>query len=161
MTEREKMLAGQLYAYSDELGDMSIQAKLKMRAFNDAPPDDEELRIALLKDLFGKTGEKIWIEQPLHVDHGVYTEIGEQFYANFNLVILDSAPVKIGDRVMFGPNVALYTATHPLDAHTRNVLRLEYARRDHRRRRGHRRGQRRDEGHTAARAGVRESLPGD
>ncbi|MEA4911911.1 MAG: sugar O-acetyltransferase [Oscillospiraceae bacterium] len=127
MTEKEKMLAGQLYRCDDELNRLSLEAKCRLREFNDTPPDDTARRIELLRRFFKSTGDDIWIEQPLYCDYGIFTEIGDHFYANANLTILDSAPVKIGAHVMFGPNVSLYTATHTLDHKTRNLDRLEYA----------------------------------
>ncbi|MEA5050709.1 MAG: sugar O-acetyltransferase [Oscillospiraceae bacterium] len=128
MTEKEKMLAGQLYSAADgELQQLSLEAKRRLRAYNSAPPDDEALRSSLLRAFFKKTGADIWIEPPFYCDYGVFTEIGERFYANVNLTILDSAPVVIGDDVMFGPNVSLFTATHTLDFRTRSGLGLELA----------------------------------
>ena len=80
----------------------------------------------LLKRLLGKTGENLIIEPPFACDYGYNIEVGENFYANVNLVILDGAKVRIGDNAFIAPNVGIYTAGHPLDASDRNKG-LEYA----------------------------------
>ena len=85
-----------------------------------------EKRIILLKKLLGKTKEKLHIEQPFMCDYGYNIEIGDNFYANHNLLILDANKVKFGDNVFIGPNCGFYTASHPLDYPTRNKD-LEYA----------------------------------
>lgn len=74
----------------------------------------------LLKTLFGKTGERLWIEQPFHCDYGWNIELGEHFYANYNLTILDVGKVTIGKNVMCAPNVAIYTAGHPVHPQSRS-----------------------------------------
>lgn len=80
----------------------------------------------LLKKLLGKTGENLIVEPPFTCDYGYNIEVGENFYANVNLVILDGAKVRIGDNAFIAPNVGIYTAGHPLDASDRNKG-LEYA----------------------------------
>lgn len=77
--------------------------------------------------MLGKTGKKYWIEPPFQCDYGYNIEIGENFYSNHNLIILDPAKVTFGDNVFIGPNCGFYTPEHPIDAQTRN-LGLEYAR---------------------------------
>lgn len=81
----------------------------------------------LLKSFLGKTGNNLIIEPPFACDYGYNIEVGENFYANVNLVILDGAKVCIGDNAFIAPNVGIYTAGHPLDAEQRNRG-LEYAR---------------------------------
>ncbi|MBQ1389094.1 MAG: sugar O-acetyltransferase [Clostridia bacterium] len=128
MTEKEKMLAGLMYDSDDkELFDARQQAKIKCRHFNTIPPENRAERVAALKDLLGKTGEKVWIEQPFLCDYGTFIEVGEKFYANYNLVILDCAKVIIGDNVFIGPNVGIYTAAHPIVASQRNFRASEFA----------------------------------
>lgn len=78
--------------------------------FNRLPPDARAERTALLRGLFGRTGEHLHIEEPFHCDLGYNIEVGEWFYANYNCVILDVCRVTIGDNVMFAPNVAIYAA---------------------------------------------------
>lgn len=122
MIEREKMLAGIAYnAFDDELKEARIRAKLLCRKFNTLPPDDESGRVNALRELLGKCGENVWIEQPFLCDYGDNIEVGENFYANYNLVVLDCAKVTIGDNVFIAPNVGIYTAAHPIVAAQRNT----------------------------------------
>ena len=81
--------------------------------------------MGFLKELFGSTGEKIWIEPPFHCDYGCHVSVGEGFYANYDCIILDVCPVTIGERVLLGPRVCIYTAAHPMDAAVR-ATGLEY-----------------------------------
>ncbi|MGI6069123.1 MAG: sugar O-acetyltransferase [Blautia sp.] len=121
MTQKERMLAELLYRPDDaELVKGRHDCRVLCHQLNLLHPDQEEERVRLLKEIFGKTGENIWIESPFFVDYGSNTEIGETFYANANCVILDTAKVTIGKNVMLGPNVGIYTAGHPLDADQRN-----------------------------------------
>ena len=121
MTEREKMLAGMTYdAFDDDLKEARIRAKLLCRKFNDLFPDEVEKRTELLKELLGKTGKNIWVEQPFLCDYGDNIEVGDNFYANYNLVVLDCAKVTIGDNAFIAPNVVIYTAAHPIVAEQRN-----------------------------------------
>ncbi len=94
--------------------------------YNNLRPAQEVERQALLKGLLGKTGKQFLIEQPFYCDYGYNIEIGENFYANVNCVILDGAKVRFGDNVFIAPNCGFYTAGHPLDATQRNKG-LEYA----------------------------------
>lgn len=115
-SEREKMLAGELYLASDEeLREARLRARGLVKAFNDSEPTDAKRRADLLSKLLGAVGEGAEIEPPFHCDYGVNIRIGERFFANFGCVILDCAEVSIGARVIFAPYVQLYTATHPLD----------------------------------------------
>ena len=90
------------------------------RKFNDLFPDEVEKRTELLKELLGKTGKIIWVEQPFLCDYGDNIEVGDNFYANYNLVVLDCAKVTIGDNAFIAPNVGIYTAAHPIVAEQRN-----------------------------------------
>lgn len=81
--------------------------------------------VALEKELFGKTGEHIYVNPPLHVDYGRHVEIGENFYANMDCIFLDVNKIKIGDNVMVGPRVSFFTAGHPTDAEIR-ITDLEF-----------------------------------
>ncbi|RMG68299.1 MAG: sugar O-acetyltransferase [Bacteroidetes bacterium] len=117
MTEREKMLAGELYVAADpELVAMRRQARDLIFSFNRTAPGEIEQREGLLRQLFGKIGPQFEIEPPFHCDYGCHIYAGDQFFMNFNCVILDVNTVHIGDQVMFGPNVQIYTASHPLEA---------------------------------------------
>ena len=117
MTEREKMCSGQWYWPGDEeLTAARRRAADLCRRANLLPPDREEERMELLRPLFAKTGAEFYINPSFCCDYGFHITLGEDFYANYNLVILDCAPVTFGDRVMVGPNCAFYTPIHPMDA---------------------------------------------
>lgn len=121
MTEREKMLAEMPYDPTDkELVEMRAYARKMCKEFNDCNPEDETKREKILKDLFGSTGNSIYMEPTFRCDYGKNIHVGESFYANFNCVILDVAEVIIGKNCMIAPNVAIYTATHPIDPVERN-----------------------------------------
>ena len=125
-TEREKMLAGELYDPSDpELSALQLRVRKLVRAYNAADEEDTQERNALLRAMFGSCGEDIHCEPPIRFDYGVHTTVGEHFFSNFNLVILDCAPVKIGRQCFFGPNVTIAPPCHPLLACDRNMRRAE------------------------------------
>lgn len=128
-SEKEKMLRGEIYDanYDPELIKERTRCKVMCRRYNDIQPDCLEERAALLRSLLGKTGKTFLVEQPFYCDYGYNIEIGENFYSNVNLVILDGAKVKFGDNVFIAPNCGFHTAGHPLDASRRNAG-LEYAR---------------------------------
>lgn len=128
-SEKEKMLRGEIYDanYDPELIKERTRCKMMCRRYNDIQPDCLEERAALLRSLLGKTGKTFLVEQPFYCDYGYNIEIGENFYSNVNLVILDGAKVKFGDNVFIAPNCGFHTAGHPLDAIRRNAG-LEYAR---------------------------------
>lgn len=116
-SEKEKMLAGELYLASDaQLAAERLQCRQLLRAFNDSDPADEDGRRRTLARLFGRVGENTVIEPPFFCDYGGNISIGARFYASFQCVILDPGQVEIGDDVFLGPAVQIYTATHPLDA---------------------------------------------
>ena len=128
MTEWEKMCAGQLYdAEVPELREMRLRAARLCHQLSLLSPAEEEARRELLRELLGKTGDRFTITPGFHCDYGSNITLGEDFYANYNCVILDCAPVTFGDHVFIAPNCGFYTAGHPLDAPTRNAG-LEYAR---------------------------------
>ena len=127
MSEQENMISGQLYNSTDEkLSEQRIKAKKLCRKYNNLEPDNYEERKSILKKLLGKTKENFWIEPNFWCDYGYNIEIGENFYSNHNLVILDPAKVTFGDNVFIAPNCGFYTAGHPIDAELRNQL-LEFA----------------------------------
>ena len=116
MNEKEKMIAGLIYNPSDsELFYDRMNAKTICQKYNQISPKELETRKNIIKKLFGKTGEHIYIEPNFFCDYGYNIEAGEHFYANHNLVILDCAKVKFGSHVMIGPNCGFYTAAHPID----------------------------------------------
>ena len=118
MTEKEKMLAGQMYDASDpELAALRHQARIYRDQVNREL--DSAKRNQLMKEWLGKTGEHFHVETPVTLDYCCHISVGERFYANFNWTVLDTCPVTIGDNAMLGPNVQFYTALHPLDAQER------------------------------------------
>ena len=127
MNEKEKMLSGLLYDanYDKALIDERIKCKSLCYEYNNLSPDKTEKRKELIKQILGST-KNFLIEQPFQCDYGYNISIGENFYANHNLIILDPGKVEFGDNVFIGPNCAFYTPEHPLDAETRNKG-LEYA----------------------------------
>lgn len=115
-TEREKMLAGELYrATDDELVSKRNAARRLMDAYNATTVDEPEMRGALLKRLFGRVGTPVEIEPPFYCDYGHNIYAGAGLYMNFGCVVLDCNEVRIGDKVLFGPYVQVYTAYHPTD----------------------------------------------
>ena len=122
MCEKEKMLNGQLYNAADDEELVYDRQKCKNLCFeyNNLKPDRVEERQVLIKKIIAKTGQNFLIEQPFMCDYGYNIEIGENFYSNHNLIILDCARVTFGNNVFLGPNCAFYTAGHPLDFQTRN-----------------------------------------
>lgn len=129
LTEKEKCRRGELYDanYDAELIRERQICKDILYEYNRLPPSEIGHREAVLRKLFGKTGESFLIEQPFYCDYGYNVEIGEKFYANVNCVILDEAKVTFGDNVFVAPNCGFYTAGHPFDVEQRNRG-LEYAR---------------------------------
>jgi maltose O-acetyltransferase len=126
-SEKEKMLAGELYDSQDaQLVAERRRARLLLKAFNDSSDDQAEERERILRELIGAAGEGLWIEPPFYCDYGSNITVGDRVYFNFNCVVLDVAPVRIGSRVLFGPLVQIYTATHPMGAAERRKG-LEYA----------------------------------
>lgn len=126
-TEKEKMLKGELYDASDpQLAAERRQARLLMKEFNDSRDNEPDLRTGILKKLIGSAGNELWIEPPFYCDYGSNIRVGDKVFFNFNCVVLDVMPVTIGSNVLFGPNVQIYTATHPLEWEVRAKW-LEFA----------------------------------
>ncbi len=123
MTQKERMLAGQLYLVDEELAAEMRHTVGVLRQFNSEP--EPEVRAALLRGLLGGTGRSFKIEPPFRCDYGSHIYLGENFYANYELIVLDQCDVRFGDNVMLGPRVSLFSACHPLDADIRNTG-LEY-----------------------------------
>lgn len=118
-TEKEKMIRGEFYRPDDkQLVKERTTAHFKAQEFNRADTDKE--RQAVIKELFGTTGDRITVEPTFRVDYGYNIHVGEKFYANFNCVCLDVCPINIGKNAMLGPGVSLVTPEHPLEAEARN-----------------------------------------
>ena len=110
------MLAGELYNPLDQqLSDERLKARQLIKKLNDSGEEETEVRYSILKELIPNAGEGLWLQPPFYCDYGSNIFIGEKVFFNFNCVVLDVAQVTIGSRTLFGPNVQIYTATHPLD----------------------------------------------
>jgi maltose O-acetyltransferase len=121
-TEREKMLAGEMYDPLDsELVAARTQARDLCQALNATREGDADERRRLLVDLFGAGGDDVWMQPPFFCDYGRHIVLGRRVFFNFNCVVLDVCPVRIGDFTLFGPSVQIYTATHPLEAELRRT----------------------------------------
>ena len=119
-TEKQKMLAGELYRASDtELVSERQKARRLTRLYNSTTEEEMERRSQILRELFGTVGSSIDIEPPFYCDYGYNIHAGDGFYMNFGCVILDCCPVHIGEKVLCGPSVQIYTATHPTDPELR------------------------------------------
>jgi len=127
MSEKEKMISGQMYDATDaQLDRERLAAQELYFRFNNLPPSCDKERLEILKKLLGKFGKNSFIRSTFYCDYGYNIEIGDNFYANHNLTILDCAKVKFGDYVFIAPNCGFYCAAHPIDAKERNAL-FEYA----------------------------------
>jgi maltose O-acetyltransferase len=121
-TEKEKILAGELYNAADPIiVKERTNARRLTRLFNQTEETEEKRRTELLKELLRSTGEKFYIEPVFRCDYGYNIKVGENFYANFDCVILDVCEVKIGDNYFMAPGVHIYTAGHPLHPEERNA----------------------------------------
>ncbi|MDR6726278.1 maltose O-acetyltransferase [Paenibacillus amylolyticus] len=115
-TEKQKMLAGELYNAADpQLSQEREQIRRMTRLYNQTTESDGEIRVKMLKEMLGSTGEYLYMEPNIHFDYGYNIHVGNHFYTNFNCTILDVCEVRIGDHCLMGPDVHIYTATHPLD----------------------------------------------
>lgn len=114
MTEKEKMLAGELYDYGDaELLALWHRAKDLARDYNLTNSSDTKRKSELLNELLGKVGNQLWITPPFHVDYGCNIYFGNNCEVNMNCTFLDDNKIIIGDNVLIAPNVQIYTAYHP------------------------------------------------
>lgn len=117
----EQMMSGERYdATHPDLVERLVMVRELIREFNDLCPSDLEGQQTLLREILGSCGKSFHFNQPFRCDYGCNIHIGENFFANFNLTILDEAEVRMGDNVFIGPNVSIYTACHPLEAEERN-----------------------------------------
>ena len=121
-SERDKMLAGELY---DPLDSNLVTARNRARdlcqILNATREADQDARRRILKELFGTGGDSVWMQPPFFCDYGSNIELGDRVFFNFNCVVLDVCPVRIGDYTLFGPAVQVYTATHPFNAQLRRT----------------------------------------
>lgn len=127
MTEREKMLSGELYlATEQDLMESLAKTKDMCWEYNNLRPSLEKERNEMLRKILGQADEDTFIVQPFYCDYGTQIKVGKRFFANFNFVVLDEAYVTIGDDCFIGPNVSIYTACHSTNPEERNT-RQEWA----------------------------------
>ena len=125
-TEKEKMLAGELYNAEDsQLKSERRNARLHLKNYNESTDEQILLRKEILRELIGGYARGLYIEPPFYCDYGSNISVGEKVYFNFNCVVLDVNKVTIGSNTKFGPNVQIYAATHPMEAQARTEG-LEY-----------------------------------
>jgi len=126
-TEKQQMLTGQLYNASDpELVNERRRARVLLKQLNNSGEENPEYRRQTLNELIPEQGALLWIEPPFYCDYGTNIRVGNKVYFNFNCTILDVMQVSIGNNVLFGPNVQIYTAMHPINWKER-ATGLEYA----------------------------------
>ncbi len=127
-TNRERMLAGDLYIADDpESGRRAQRAVRLAAAYHRAAVEDEAAARPLLEEMIGELGQDAFVKPPLFVDYGEHISIGARTFVNYNLAALDVAPITIGEDCLLGPNVQLLTPTHPIDPRPRRD-KLEAAR---------------------------------
>ena len=125
-TEKDKMLAGEFYDPLDpQLVQERLKARLLIQRLNDTREDETEERLSILEELIPQAGQGLWLQPPFYCDYGSNIKLGEKVFFNFNCVILDVAEVVIGSRTLFGPNVQIYTATHPMN-HAERAAGVEF-----------------------------------
>lgn len=115
-TEKEKMLRGEWYMALDaELSADRRKARLLTKRLNDSSDEESGLRMQLLQELIPQQGANLWIEPPFYCDYGYNILVGDGVFFNFNCTLLDVMPITIGNAVLIGPSVQIYTAMHPND----------------------------------------------
>jgi maltose O-acetyltransferase len=119
-SERQKMLDGELYDPMDpELAEARARARDLCQDLNATREGQPEERRRILRELFGRGGDTVWMQPPFFCDYGTNIELGERVFFNFNCVVLDVCRVRVGDFTLFGPAVQIYTPMHPFDAELR------------------------------------------
>lgn len=122
MTERDKMLASELYDPLDaELVTGRKRARDLCWNLNATRDLDEQLRRQIMQSLFAAGGESVWLQPPFYCDYGANIYLGERVFFNFNCIVLDVCEVRVGNFTLFGPAVQIYTATHPMNAALRRT----------------------------------------
>ena len=120
MTEREKMLAGEMYdPFDPDLVAGRTRARDLCQTLNATRESDQDARRRVLSALFGTGGDSVWMQPPFFCDYGANIELGERVFFNFNCIVLDVCRVRIGDYTLFGPAVQIYTPMHPFNAEQR------------------------------------------
>lgn len=122
MNDLERMIAGEAYLASNHaVSEKYKKTKDITRLYNLTTDQEENKRVEIINSLFGKIGKNFHIEPPFRCDYGFNIEVGENFYANYECIILDICKVNIGDNVFLGPRVSIYTAAHPISAKIRST----------------------------------------
>lgn len=127
LTEKEKMIAGELYnPLDEELINDRVRTRLLLKQLNELREDESQHRIRIVKDLLPNAEQGLWLQPPFYCDYGYNMHLGEKVFFNFNCVVLDVCPVTIGSRTLIGPNVQIYTAMHPMN-HEERASGVEFA----------------------------------
>jgi maltose O-acetyltransferase len=122
MTEKQKMLSGELYdGFDAELLQERSCTRRLLALYNATATEDRDRRAELLRELLGTTGDGVWIEPPFQCDYGSNIHLGNGVFMNFNCVILDCHEVRIGDRTLIAPAVQIYAGFHPTDPEVRKT----------------------------------------
>ena len=116
---KERMLRGEPYRVDDELRADYARAQALLERFNASPNADRAGRDAILRELLGQLGEGVLIRPPFHCDYGTQISIGSGTFVNFDCVMLDAAPIRIGEACQIATKVQLLTATHPIEPEPR------------------------------------------
>lgn len=123
MNTKERMKSGKLYFCTDEeIAREQLKCLDRLYDFNQTRPSEMPKRMALLKEILAEVGENCYVEPPLHANWGINTHFGNNVYANFNLTLVDDTDIYIGDSVLFGPNVVIAVAGHPVEPELRRKV---------------------------------------
>ena len=123
MNAKERMKSGKIYFCTDEeLAKEQLRRLDRLYDFNRTRPSEMPKRMALLKEILAEVGENCYVEPPLHANWGCHTHFGNNVYANFNLTLVDDTDIYVGDGVLFGPNVVVAVAGHPVDPDLRRKV---------------------------------------
>ena len=123
MNAKERMKSGKIYFCTDEeLAKEQLRRLDRLYDFNQTRPSEMPKRMALLKEILAEVGENCYVEPPLHSNCGCHTHFGNNVYANFNLTLVDDTDIYVGDGVLFGPNVVVAVARHPVDPDLRRKV---------------------------------------
>lgn len=123
MNAKEQMKSGKIYFCTDEeLAKEQLRCLDRLYDFNQTRPSEMPKRMALLQEILAEVGENCYVEPPLHANWGCHTHFGNNVYANFNLTLVDDTDIYVGDSVLFGPNVVVAVAGHPVDPELRRKV---------------------------------------
>ncbi|MFQ9922252.1 MAG: sugar O-acetyltransferase [Beduini sp.] len=127
VNNKERLLAGKLYrSEGEEIGQMKQHGRRLSYLFNQTTPDENEKREQLIRELFGSAGTGLYVKPPFYCSHGSNISVGDDCFINFDCIFLDLNRITLGNNVMIGPRVSIYTASHPIDKEVRKSG-LEYA----------------------------------